>query len=119
MEVSRKTLERNRKFIIAVALIYNGPYPYLRDYLHIKEELEEEGGPRMNKGIVMDITGKSIIVMRPDGKFERVPRKKRTCEIGEEIVYAEAGIHWRSPSVAAKSALAAARRVLHCALCQF
>ncbi|MBE1445576.1 RNA polymerase sigma factor SigI [Paenibacillus sp. OAS669] len=43
VKVSRKTLERNRKFIIAVALIYNGPYPYLRDYLHIKED-EQEGG---------------------------------------------------------------------------
>ncbi|MEK3725744.1 RNA polymerase sigma factor SigI [Paenibacillus sp. FSL H8-0034] len=41
--VSRKTLERNRKFIIAVALIYNGPYPYLRDYLHIKEESNKGG----------------------------------------------------------------------------
>ncbi|TDF96349.1 RNA polymerase sigma factor SigI [Paenibacillus piri] len=39
VEVSRKTLERNRKFIIAVALIYNGPYPYLRDYLHIKQDM--------------------------------------------------------------------------------
>jgi RNA polymerase sigma factor len=46
VKVSRKTLERNRKFIIAVALIYNGPYPYLRDYLHIKEETNEEGGER-------------------------------------------------------------------------
>lgn len=43
VEVSRKTLERNRKFIIAVALIYNGPYPYLRDYLHIKES-DADGG---------------------------------------------------------------------------
>ncbi len=34
VEVSRKTLERNRKFIISMALIHNGPYPYLRDYLH-------------------------------------------------------------------------------------
>ncbi|CRF29115.1 RNA polymerase sigma factor sigI [Mycobacterium tuberculosis] len=41
--VSRKTLERNRKFIIAVALIYNGPYPYLRDYLHIRSDSEEGG----------------------------------------------------------------------------
>jgi RNA polymerase sigma factor len=41
VNVSRKTLERNRKFIIAVALIYNGAYPYLRDYLHIKEESNE------------------------------------------------------------------------------
>ncbi|MFH5181285.1 RNA polymerase sigma factor SigI [Paenibacillus sp. TAB 01] len=40
VKVSRKTLERNRKFIIAVALIYNGPFPYLRDYLYIKEDEE-------------------------------------------------------------------------------
>lgn len=33
VQVSRKTLERNRKYIIAVALIHNGPFPYLRDYL--------------------------------------------------------------------------------------
>jgi len=33
VDVSRKTLERNRKYIIAVAIIHNGPYPYLRDYL--------------------------------------------------------------------------------------
>jgi len=38
VQVSRKTLERNRKYLIAVALIYNGPYPYLRDYLHIRED---------------------------------------------------------------------------------
>jgi RNA polymerase sigma factor len=37
VQVSRKTLERNRKFIIAIALIFNGPYPYLRDYLQIRE----------------------------------------------------------------------------------
>jgi RNA polymerase sigma factor len=43
VEVSRKTLERNRKFIIAIALINNGPYPYLRDYLHIKD-ISSEGG---------------------------------------------------------------------------
>ncbi|MCZ8512642.1 RNA polymerase sigma factor SigI [Paenibacillus filicis] len=43
VEVSRKTLERNRKFIIAVALIYNGPYPFLREYLHIREDSEEGG----------------------------------------------------------------------------
>jgi RNA polymerase sigma factor len=38
VKVSRKTLERNRKFIIAIALIFNGPYPYLRDYLQIRED---------------------------------------------------------------------------------
>ncbi|MFB6364379.1 RNA polymerase sigma factor SigI [Paenibacillus elgii] len=41
VKVSRKTLERNRKFIITVALIYQGPYPYLRDYLHIREDHEK------------------------------------------------------------------------------
>ncbi|SDE23441.1 RNA polymerase sigma factor [Paenibacillus sp. UNCCL117] len=50
VSVSRKTLERNRKFIITVALIYSGPFPYLKDYLHIKgdeaerdEEVDHEG----------------------------------------------------------------------------
>jgi RNA polymerase sigma factor len=33
VQVSRKTLERNRKFIIAVALIHEGPYPFLCEYL--------------------------------------------------------------------------------------
>ncbi|MNY66116.1 RNA polymerase sigma factor SigI [compost metagenome] len=46
VKVSRKTLERNRKFIIAVALIYQGPYPYLRDYLHIREDHEKGEGAR-------------------------------------------------------------------------
>ncbi|MFC5449643.1 RNA polymerase sigma factor SigI [Paenibacillus aestuarii] len=38
VQVSRKTLERNRKYLIAIALIFNGPYPYLRDYLHIRDD---------------------------------------------------------------------------------
>ncbi len=40
VDVSRKTLERNRKYIIALSLIYYGPYPYLRDYLHIPDSPE-------------------------------------------------------------------------------
>ncbi|WP_336747251.1 RNA polymerase sigma factor SigI [Paenibacillus sp. y28] len=35
VDVSRKTLERNRKFIIAIALIHSGPYPCLKEYLQI------------------------------------------------------------------------------------
>lgn len=42
VEVSRKTLERNRKYIIAIALLLNGPYPYLRDYLQFVERPGEE-----------------------------------------------------------------------------
>lgn len=41
VQVSRKTLERNRKFIIAAAMVYHGPYPCLRDYLHIRLEQPE------------------------------------------------------------------------------
>lgn len=33
VNISRKTLERNRKYIIAIALIYKGPYPHIREYL--------------------------------------------------------------------------------------
>jgi RNA polymerase sigma factor len=42
VDVSRKTLERNRKFLIALALIRNGPYPYLRDYLHMDADTPKE-----------------------------------------------------------------------------
>lgn len=33
VQVSRKTIERNRKYIIAIALILLGDYVYLRDYI--------------------------------------------------------------------------------------
>mgnify|MGYP001206591238 CR=1 FL=1 len=36
--VSRKTLERNRKYLIALALIHTGHYPYLQQYLYSGEE---------------------------------------------------------------------------------
>ncbi|MEK8130970.1 anti-sigma factor domain-containing protein [Paenibacillus filicis] len=62
----------------------------------------------MHKGIVMEVTNKHLVVLRPDGRFDRVSRRNRTCQIGEEIQYARAGINWRSPSVAGRSALAAA-----------
>ncbi|MFF2091101.1 RNA polymerase sigma factor SigI [Paenibacillus sp. NPDC058174] len=36
--VSRKTVERNRKYIIAVSFLLQGSYPYLYDYLNISEQ---------------------------------------------------------------------------------
>ncbi len=33
VSVSRKTIERNRKYIIAIALILSGDYVYMKDYL--------------------------------------------------------------------------------------
>lgn len=40
--VSRKTLERNRKYLIAIALIHTGHYPHLREYLHTFGEEEDD-----------------------------------------------------------------------------
>lgn len=65
----------------------------------------------MLKGVVMEIESKSIVVMRPDGHFDRLPRRNRSYELGEEIEYAEPrrrSIDWRSPRTAGWSALAAA-----------
>lgn len=36
--VSRKTVERNRKYIIAIALIISGTYPFMHDYLNITSD---------------------------------------------------------------------------------
>jgi RNA polymerase sigma factor len=36
--VSRKTVERNRKYIIAMALIISGTYPFMHDYLNIAND---------------------------------------------------------------------------------
>lgn len=36
--VSRKTVERNRKYIIAIALVISGTYPFMHDYLNITNE---------------------------------------------------------------------------------
>lgn len=33
--VSRKTIERNRKYIIAIALVISGRYPFMHDYLNV------------------------------------------------------------------------------------
>ncbi|CAM3823002.1 RNA polymerase sigma-I factor [Cohnella lubricantis] len=40
--VSRKTLERNRKYLIAVALIARGPYPLMQEYIIPSPATKEE-----------------------------------------------------------------------------
>jgi hypothetical protein len=62
----------------------------------------------MNKGIVMELTDKNIIVMREDGRFDKISRQKRACQIGEEILYADTRLKWTSPSIAGRSATVAA-----------
>ncbi|WP_253944885.1 RNA polymerase sigma factor SigI [Paenibacillus sp. NEAU-GSW1] len=42
-EVSRKTIERNRKYIIAVAFIMKGTYPYLFDYINKYDQTTQMG----------------------------------------------------------------------------
>ncbi len=37
--VSRKTLERNRKYIISIAVILSGTYPFMNDYLRIDRKV--------------------------------------------------------------------------------
>lgn len=44
-KVSRKTLERNRKYLIAIALIAGGPYPLLRSYIMPSTDDKEEIAP--------------------------------------------------------------------------
>ncbi|WP_246578675.1 RNA polymerase sigma-I factor [Cohnella xylanilytica] len=41
--VSRKTLERNRKYLIAVTLIARGPYPLLQEYIYPSTPDNKEG----------------------------------------------------------------------------
>lgn len=43
----------------------------------------------MNKGIVMEINGNTLIVMQPNGIFNRIPRGTREVEIGEEVSFSE------------------------------
>ncbi|WP_241674594.1 RNA polymerase sigma factor SigI [Paenibacillus luteus] len=39
--VSRKTIERNRKYIIAIAIIISGTYPFMHDYLDIDDNFNQ------------------------------------------------------------------------------
>jgi len=48
VHVSRKTLERNRKYIIAVALIHGGAFPHLQQYVHRTAGVEVDSERRRN-----------------------------------------------------------------------
>lgn len=62
----------------------------------------------MNKGIVMEVTAKSIIVMNREGVFERIAAGNRHCQVGEEIMYAPRQSSMRQPAFAAVSVIVAA-----------
>lgn len=62
----------------------------------------------MNKGVVMEKSGKHLIVMTPAGSFERIPDLNRNCQVGEEIMYVPAERKFRQPAFAVLSAFVAA-----------
>ncbi|RAV04140.1 anti-sigma factor domain-containing protein [Paenibacillus sp. YN15] len=62
----------------------------------------------MSKGIVMEVSGKYLIVMTPSGLFERIPRMERSCEVGEEIAYTPGVTRSRRPAFALLSGFVAA-----------
>lgn len=62
----------------------------------------------MNKGIVMELSESSIIVMNSKGRFDKLPRGTRSCELGEEILYSPVMRRLHVPQMAVVSALAAA-----------
>jgi hypothetical protein len=63
----------------------------------------------MNKGIVMEINESNIIVMTSSGRFDKLPKADRSCEVGEEIVYADTAAPRRKvPPLAIGSGLVAA-----------
>jgi len=43
----------------------------------------------MSKGIVMELSDKTVIIMTQDGRFERYPRRGLNCSVGQEIVIGE------------------------------
>jgi hypothetical protein len=59
----------------------------------------------VNKGIVMELSDSHIIVLTPQGHFEKIARMNRSCQVGEEIVF-DAAVRRKRPVVA--SVLAAA-----------
>ncbi len=62
----------------------------------------------MNKGIVMEVAGKSVIVLTPDGQFKRLRRYRGHCRVGEEIHFPVSAPRLAWPSLRITSSLAAA-----------
>ncbi|MFE6797961.1 anti-sigma-I factor RsgI family protein [Paenibacillus chitinolyticus] len=62
----------------------------------------------MSKGIVMELKGNSIIVMTEEGRFERISKKGRNCQVGQEIHYKSTRGFGRSQILVLTSGLTAA-----------
>ncbi|MFC0214531.1 anti-sigma factor domain-containing protein [Paenibacillus chartarius] len=62
----------------------------------------------MNKGIVMEMSARHMVVMTQEGGFHKLPRDGRTCEVGEEILFAEPAAARKVPPMAKWTGMAAA-----------
>lgn len=71
----------------------------------------------MNKGIVMDIKKRSIVVLTPDGEFINCKKKLNSYVIGQEIVFPEQ--EKRQVSFSVPSILKPASLIFTCFLCVF
>ncbi|WP_242223451.1 anti-sigma factor domain-containing protein [Bacillus cereus group sp. BfR-BA-01380] len=71
----------------------------------------------MNKGIVMDIKKRSIVVLTPDGEFINCKKKLSSYIIGQEIVFHEQ--EKRLVSFSVPSILKPASLIFACFLCVF
>ncbi|MEH6888866.1 anti-sigma factor domain-containing protein [Bacillus sp. JJ864] len=71
----------------------------------------------MNKGIVMDIKKRSIVVLTPDGEFINCKKKLNSYVIGQEIVFHEQ--EKRQVSFSVPSILKPASLIFTCFLCVF
>jgi hypothetical protein len=56
----------------------------------------------------MEVAADHLIVMTPDGKFVKIPRGGRSCQIGEEIGFASPGYRPAKRPIAVSSSLVAA-----------
>ncbi|SFJ06115.1 MULTISPECIES: anti-sigma factor domain-containing protein [unclassified Bacillus (in: firmicutes)] len=71
----------------------------------------------MNKGIVMDIRKRSIVVLTPDGEFINCKKKSNSYIIGQEIVFHEQ--EKRQVTFSVPSILKPALLIFACFLCVF
>lgn len=72
IKVNHKTIQRNRKFIIAVSLILRSNLYDLKEYV---QGFEREESIMDNIGVIIKIEGNEAIVMTDDCSFKKVPIK--------------------------------------------
>lgn len=56
----------------------------------------------------MEMTQAHLVVLTPDGRFLRIPRRSRVCEVGDEIVFTSPQFRWKRPFLTFSSSVAAA-----------